>query len=99
MQTPESPRSLAAALGVTPSLRAQLREGAHRLFEERRFEQCVDVVLGLQALGDYEASDALLLEQCFRLLGQHELAERCRIYAEQVVIAAQAHLRAKEGLA
>lgn len=82
--------SLPDALGVNEQQVEGLRRQAIALHEAGKHQSCIDVVLGVTALGSVHPLDALLLARSYRALGQAADADACeRHYAELIALAAQ----------
>ena len=73
---------LEAALGISEAQIDALRRQAIALHGAGKWRACVDVVLGVTALGSVHPVDALLLARCYRQLGELEAAEACEAQYE-----------------
>lgn len=60
---------LATALGVDDEAQKDLRRQAIALCGAGKWQSCIDVVLGVTALGTIHPVDAVLLSRCYRALG------------------------------
>lgn len=74
--------SLMEGLGVTPAMARDLRRQALALFQTRRWQQCVDVLAGLAALGQVHPADAIMLAECARELGKPDQARALHLHAD-----------------
>lgn len=78
------------ALGVTEAQIEGLRRQAIALHEAGKAQECVDIILGVTALGSVHPLDALLLARSYRALGRGAEADACeKHYAELMAIAAE----------
>ena len=71
--------SLRDALGVPEHVLGELRDQAHALFGAGKWQRCIDVLLGLEALGNVKPLDPLMLSRCFDELMD---ADRASMYAK-----------------
>lgn len=77
--------SLAAALKVDGKTTEGLRRQAHALYEAGRWQQCIDVLHGLAAIGDVDALDPLLMAGAYGELGNTKAAELCAQMGESML--------------
>lgn len=66
---------LATALGAGAEAQKDMRRQAIALCGAGKWQACVDVVLGVTALGTVHPVDAVLLSRCYRALGDAQSAE------------------------
>lgn len=66
---------LPTALGFGAEAQKDMRRQAIALCGSGRFRACIDVVLGVTALGTVHPVDAVLLSRCYRALGDVAAAE------------------------
>lgn len=78
---------LAEGLGVDRELIEGLRRQAVALFETGKWDRCVQVVLGVVALGSVHPADAIMLSRCYDRLGRPAAADACRDHAERMMSA------------
>lgn len=60
---------LATALGLDEEAQKDLRRQAIALCGAGKWQACIEVVLGVTALGSIHPVDAVLLSRCYRALG------------------------------
>lgn len=78
------------ALGVSDAQIEGLRRQAIAMYEAGKPQACVDIVLGVTALGSVHPLDALLLSRCYRSLGRTTDADVSEAhYAELMAVAVQ----------
>ncbi|MCK6548586.1 hypothetical protein L6R52_22250 [Myxococcota bacterium] len=77
--------SLLDALKVDEKSTSALRRQAHALYEAGKWQQCIDVLLGLAAIGDVDAFDPLLLAGAYTELGDADAAEKCMKAGERML--------------
>lgn len=77
------------ALGVQAQQVEDLRRQAIALHEAGKWQACIDVVLGVTALGSVHPLDALLLARCYRVLDDLPQAEACEQHYEDLMRVAQ----------
>lgn len=75
---------LPEALGVTDAQLEALRRQAIALHTAGKWQACIDVVLGVTALGSVHPVDALLLARCYRQLGDDASAQACEAHYESM---------------
>jgi hypothetical protein len=74
---------IADALGLDGA--DDLRRQAVALYGSGRFDACIEVVLGLAALGNVHPVDPLLLARCYTALGDVANAELCADHYERMM--------------
>ena len=79
--------SLAVGLGVTPAMAQDLRRQALALFETRRWQQCIDVLRGLAALGQVHPADILMMAGSLEAIGKKEQAHVLHVHADRMLAA------------
>jgi hypothetical protein len=77
--------ALGEALSLDRDACDALRKQAHALYEACRWQQCIDVILGLAAVGDVDPFDPLLLAGAYAELGDHHSASLCTQAAETML--------------
>ncbi len=75
---------LGRALGLDAEAVQALRRQAVALYESGKWQRCIDVVLGVVALGSVHPVDALLLAGSYKELGQVVESEQCAAHARQL---------------
>ncbi|MCK6548588.1 CDC27 family protein [Myxococcota bacterium] len=78
---------LAEALGVSDELIDGMRRQALALYESGKYQNAVQVVLGLVAMGRVHPADPLLLARCYEKLGKLEAAAECNAHGERLLSA------------
>jgi hypothetical protein len=68
---------LVEALGLEPNDLAALRRQADALFSAKTWEACLEVLSGLQVLGNVELLDPMIMAECHRQLGHDAEAMMC----------------------
>src|SRR5438874_1443013 len=63
-----------------------LRRQAHALFDAGKWQQCIDVVRGLAALGDVDPFDPFLLAGSYRALGDDDAARIAEEVGERMLV-------------
>jgi hypothetical protein len=76
---------LAAGLGVTPAMALDLRRQALALYQMRRWQQCIDVLRGLAALGQVHPADVLMMAGSLEALGKKEQAHVLNVHADRLL--------------
>lgn len=71
---------LSEALGVTDAHLERLRRQAIALHGAGKWQACIEVVLGVSALGSAHPVDALLLARSYRALGDDSSAQACEAH-------------------
>jgi hypothetical protein len=74
---------LAEALGLEDA--NELRRQAVALYGGGKYDACIEVVLGLAALGNVHPVDPLLLARCYTALGDVANAELCTDHYERMM--------------
>jgi len=72
---------LREALSLSDEVITGLRRQAVALAETGKWQACIDVILGLSALGNVHPADPPLLARCYDALGQPENAHACLEHA------------------
>ena|SRR5687767_12516765 len=80
---------LTEALDLSDDTARDLRRQAIALHQAGKFEACIEVVLGLAALGSVHPVDPLLLARCYTALGDVRNAEICTEHYERMMGAAR----------
>lgn len=78
---------LADGLSITPEVVDGLRRQALALHTAGKWQRCIDVILGLVALGSIHPADAMMLSDSYRHLGRFREAEACAEHAERILSA------------
>ena len=81
---------LSDALELSEDFAKDLRRQAIALHQAGKFEACIDVVLGLAALGSVHPVDPLLLARCYTAIGDVRNAEICSEHYQRMMNAAGA---------
>ncbi len=76
---------LAHGLGVTPAMALDLRRQALALYQTRRWQQCIDVLRGLAALGQVHPADVLMMAGSLEALGKKEQAHVLHVHADRLL--------------
>lgn len=82
------------ALELDSKAAAGLRRQAHALYESGKWQQCIDVILGLAAVGDVDPFDPLLMAGAYTELGNAEAARLCTEMGEKMLETLDGLLRA-----
>lgn len=85
----EGKANLQTALGVDEAQVEKLRRQAIALYEAGKWQACIDVVLGVSALGSVHPLDALLLARSYRALGDAVKALACERHFEGLMAIAK----------
>jgi hypothetical protein len=80
----EGRSELSEALALSDETATDLRRQAIALHQAGKFEACIDVVLGLAALGNVHPVDPLLLARCYTAVGDVRNAEICTEHYERM---------------
>lgn len=84
--------SIFDAIGATEKNVEELRAQARALYEGGKWERCLEVVLGIAALGKLSLMDAVMMPRCYRELGDHASAQVIGAMVEDALIELDAHL-------
>ncbi len=88
----EGKLSLRRALGVPQETLGELRAQAEAFYTAGKWQQCVDVLMGLWELEELRPIDPVLLSRCFEELGDAERASVCAKIAHDLLDRAQESL-------
>lgn len=75
---------LKEALGLSEATIEDMRRQAIALYGSAKYEACIEVVLGISALGSVHPVDPLLLARCYTALGDVANAELCAAHYERL---------------
>ncbi len=84
--------SIFDAIGATDQNLEELRAQARALYEGGKWERCLEVVLGIAALGKLSLTDALMMPRCYRELGDHSSAIVVDRLVEEALVELDAEL-------
>ncbi len=76
---------LMEALGLGDDSARDLRRQAIALFGAGKLTACIDVLLGLAALGSVHPVDPLMLSRCYAALGEVDNAALCAEHYERMM--------------
>ncbi len=76
---------LPEALGLTENNLEEMRRQAIAFHGAGKYQECVDLVLGISALGSIHPVDAKLLSLCYAELGQKDAADSCQLHFEEMM--------------
>ena len=80
------------ATGAADQNLEELRAQARALYEGGKWERCLEVVLGIAALGKLSLTDALMMPRCYRELGDHSSAIVVDRLVEEALVELDAEL-------
>jgi hypothetical protein len=87
-------RFVAGEIGIQEALGfhdvTELRRQAVALYSGGKYDACIEVVLGLAALGNVHPVDPLLLARCYTALGDVQNARLCTEHYERMMSALEA---------
>lgn len=88
----EGKASLSEGLGLDAHATEGLRRQAHALYAAGKWQQSIDILQGLAALGDVDPFDPLLMAGAYHELGDPRAAELCAKMGDAMMAALGAKL-------